>query len=562
MATDAELHQLATDAVDPLNGGDYGQPLQNNPVPGVTQGIDLSQFDTPAQPAPMPAETANAPVMPTPNGPADNGPVEAPGDRDLSSIAAPVKNAGPGAPASTSLTPVGGVQALNTARTADMAQADAKAAEAPARVDQAQTDAAVQDQVAAEARNQAIEIQAQAQAQKDALEAAQAKADAAMDGYKSFKLRDFWKDLDGGAAHGPERVKAAIFVALGAFNSDHHGGENQSLKQINTMIDQQHRADQLELNKRGKFAEWAKEGVQDLAGRYKEEMANLKLKQSAMTNAVADEAKAQLIRNGIPVLEAENNTLVKGLRAKAEQTYAEGYQRLVKDQAQLAMERAHLAISRAQVGIQSRMADATIETKQAKLAAKSRVGDVYGPNGEVIGNLSTGDDTLDRKRSEDITKAAGTYTALRETLKALDESVKNEGTGRPSVNILGVTIPASELGAKREALHSQALLQLKTLGELGVLAGPDMGIMNQGMGSAGGNAMGMDAKKIPTLISILDRNMSKKMSANGLNGPDVLPKLLGGGQQASSAGGIPDGTTGKAKDGTPVVRRNGKWVAE
>lgn len=570
MATDQELTELAQDAVDPLNGGQYGQPLSNNSVPGVTQGLDLSAYNTPAQPTPPQLAENVPPDVTAPNGPVDNGPVEVPGDRDMSTVATPTQAGPTGGPGpSVPPAPTDPARALVTARTADMAQADAKLAETPARVEQAQNDAAAQDVVAQEARNQAVEIAAQQQAQKDALDAAQAKSDAAMEQYRSFKMRDFWRDLDGGKSNGPERVKAAIFVALGAFNSDHHGGENTSLTQINTMIDQQHRADMAELNKRGKFAEWAREGVQDLAGRYKEEMANLKLKQSAMTNAVADEAKAQLIRNGIPVLEAENNTLVAGLRAKAEDAYAKGLEAHAHNAATEAMARAHLQIARQNANTTAAMAGASIAEKNAKQNAKSRVGDVYGPNGEVIGNLATGDDTLDRKRSEDMTKSTGVYTALRETLKALDESVKNEGTGRPSVNVLGVTIPASELGAKREALHSQALLQLKTLGELGVLAGPDMGIMEQGMGSVSGNAIGMDSKKIPTLISVLDRNMAKKMSANGLDGPRTLPKLWaaqpgqdGKAESAPSAGGIPDGATGRAKDGTPVVRRGGKWVAQ
>ncbi len=377
MATDSELLGLAQNAVDSdaSLGDQYGQPIPPQPGAGQnTLGLDLTSYDTPAQPSvpsqPVSALDNQAEFAQTPNGTAVEGPTEMPDDRDVSTVAAPTAPSGqPGTvQQDTTVTPEGAVRNLGTARDAAMDVADAKAAEGPAKSTQLEANAASQEELARKAQDRAVEIQIEQQAQKDGIEAAQKRATDAMDQFKQFKFRDFWADKSSG-----ERVLANISVALGAFNADNTGGKNIQLDRINTIIDQQHRADLAQLRQRETFAGWMQDGVKDLAGRYRDEMNMLKFKHAALSDAAAEEAKAALIRNGIPVEEAENNTLVKQLRAKAESEYAKGYSDEVKNKAQLAMQNAHLQIARGQLALAGRQAEEKPPTEtEGNNAARGR----------------------------------------------------------------------------------------------------------------------------------------------------------------------------------------------
>ena len=120
MATDSELASLAQDAVDPLNGGDYGNPIPPTPTAG-TLGLDLTGIGTPEQPVPVQAP------LPIASGPMDDG---------LAQPAAQISDLEPPRPrpnAPTTLNPAGALQAMGAARDAAYGAADAKAAEAGPR---------------------------------------------------------------------------------------------------------------------------------------------------------------------------------------------------------------------------------------------------------------------------------------------------------------------------------------------------------------------------------------------------------------------------------------------
>jgi len=184
-----------------------------------------------------------------------------------------------------------------------------------------------------------------------------------------------------------------------------------------------------------------------------------------------------------------------------------------------------------------------------KKAPGSTMGDVHGPGGAVIGNISTGDPALDRKRAEEVSKANTVYTDLQATLAQLDKSVKEEGFSMPSIG--GVQL--GDVASKREALHSHALIQLKEMAKLGVLAGPDMAIMEQQLGRSSANAAGFGGEKLGELQKIADRGHEKFLDSVGLNGKQMIPLLRGEGAAASPktapAHAVPKGETRKGPDG-------------
>lgn len=202
-------------------------------------------------------------------------------------------------------------------------------------------------------------------------------------------------------------------------------------------------------------------------------------------------------------------------------------------------------------------------------------GNVFGPGGKTVATIpASGDPALDRKRAEDVSKANAIYTDLRSKLAQLEEARKG-GFALPTI---GGFAPSAK-GAEREALHGEILLQLKELQRLGVLAGPDMGLMEGQIGSALSNTTGIGASKLGTMQGILDQKHEKFLDTNGLNGRELLPVLRGGtpnnmpvkrgGQKASTpvmgTGGktaIPPNAeivTGKVgPNGRAVYRLNGK----
>lgn len=570
MATDSELANLAQSAVDQ---DQYGHPIP--PQSGPPLGLDLSAYNTPEQsggPAPdaVPAVSAldnqEQFAQAAPNGPVSEGPTEMPGDRDMSSVApvqsAPVASGPTGQ--DTTVTPEGAVRNLGTARDAAMDVADAKAAEGPAKSVQLEANAESQSELARAARDRAVEIQIEQQAQKDGIAAAQAKASSAMDEFKQFKFRDFWADKSSG-----ERVLANISVALGAFNADNTGGKNIQLDRINTIIDQQHKADLAKVRQREVFAGWIKDGVTDLAARYRDEMSTLKFKHAALSDAAAEEAKAQLIRNGIPVEEAENNTLVKGLRAKAQSEYAKGYSDEVKNKAQLAMQKAHLDLSRAQLQLAANNQNAPTPLNEGQSKSYATADQMRETEAETknLGPLSAKGAKILREQlaieeaAEKIPgyKAAGIGLGQWQTIEqALAKSGDPADVQRfvadqrfATIKLRGdsgASIAPSEyskhmrdftpqVGDTPATLASKAKARDAVVRGYAIRSGKPEDF---GYAQIGGVAKHPVAAPAPA-----------KAATPGKAAP-----------AASAPSGIPDGTTGKAKDGTPVVRRNGKWVAE
>ena len=542
MATDSELASLAQDAIDPLNGGDYGNPIppQAGPWRGG-MGLDLSEIGTPEQPSPVAAPIASAPVddglaLPSPQITDPEVPKQHP---------------------PTALTTSGAVQSLNTARDAGMAEADAKAAELPARRQASGLNADAQSEVAQAHQNEADALELKAQAQAKGMEVASAKREAAAQRYKDFQFRDYWKDLSDS-----DRVKANIFVALGAFNSDNTGGKNIALDRINTLIDQNLKHDTAELNKRGKFAEWAAEGEKDLAARYKDEVTNLRFKHAALSEAAAQEAKAQAIRNGIPVEEAEGHTLVAGLRAKAEKDYAKAYGDALHNAATEAMAKAHLEMARANYALAARAAEEKPPTAdESKQARHGR-------------NMTLALDELEKN-------GLGEYVPSPESMqKWFSNKAQIEGAANRNKDTLGQIanfgmrmvdkIPINDLegisgkdrayldafGRITEPYARDASGQAISATEWPSFAG------QLGLGKGGQEARALREQAARDMVVTGGRATKMLQRDDAARGRPTPGTPASAAPAQSKPSGPPEGATGKAKDGTPVVRRGGKWVAQ
>lgn len=364
---DAVLLKLAENAVQPGTGDEI--PPQPGAGPNA-QGLDLSSYDTPNQPAPAAgapnpndkeelarqatSQPSAAPVAPdgTPVGQTPTGTTADPSDVASIVQAAKDEPGPPQAPAPvtppsrtpTTPTEKGSVEALNQARSSGYAAANAKAAEAPAMRQKSELDAQALEKQSAANQANADEIQRK----QDAIETGRAQVqkiqEAAYQDLSKFKFYQFWRDADEG-----DRMQARIAIMLGAWGSSGPyaaTSHNVALEQINGNIDRQFKADESEVRKRYDMAKLREQGAEQFEKNMQSDLAVMKFKQSAASLAVADEMKAEMLRNGIPLEQAQNDTAVKQMIAKADQADAEGYEKLMQIHGNLALERAKLDSTR------------------------------------------------------------------------------------------------------------------------------------------------------------------------------------------------------------------------
>jgi len=245
--------------------------------------------------------------------------------------------------------------------------AAAQEAIGPAKVAEKEGNAAAQQKMADQQAANAAEIARTQQAQQDGLTQARELSQRANEEYKNFKFHDYWEDKPTS-----EHLKAQIFSGLGEFAAILSGsGRNQAAMNIKSLIDRDFEKQKLKMSSLQEFAKMRQEGVISLEGQYKNNLALLGLKQAAAYNAVADEAKAQAIRNGEAPEQAENNVLVKQIRQKADELRAKNEADLEKARAQLAMAGMKAA--------PNQPADPNVLAMLAKLAEKPGVtqADVY-----------------------------------------------------------------------------------------------------------------------------------------------------------------------------------------
>jgi hypothetical protein len=321
MATNEELQALAEQAVNP-GAMATPSPAPNASVIGTPEGPGIPPIaPVPTEAAPM-VNPAAPPILPQAGVPGAGAPV----------VPQPVPLHAAGVD----------TRAIDQARQSSHDLAQSAANKTPLIGDQANEEAGQTEKQAALQRDQSVEMQMEEQSQKDGLAEAQRVADQAHDEAKNFKFRDFIGSQTRG-----QKIVSNIAYFLGAFGAGGKRGNgiNPVAQQIKEITDQQFREDSEKLHSKENLAKWKSEGVKDLASRYKDEYAKLQLRQGMTLKASADEAKAYLLRTGVPLQEADQNELVAKLRADGDKTYADGFEKLTHDKAMEALERVKLSQS-------------------------------------------------------------------------------------------------------------------------------------------------------------------------------------------------------------------------
>jgi len=386
MATDQELEALAADATP--SGGDAtatpAQLLGYRPT-----DIQTAQTPPPAMTPAADAALANAPLATPPvAGPAAEGAPAGPGAAlvGVDPMAPPPAAAGPVAAAPPAAAPgavapdFGKPSAANAARALqastqagfDVAAAQDEAGRVKAEAAGKQADE--MDRLADNADREKNELQQFQDERHAAMQAAQQKADQAQQEYRDIPFHNYWTNRSTGKV-----ILTAIAQAFGGYGSALSRSPNIALQVLNSQIDADFKTQEVNLRKQEKFAEWKKEGVTALAQRYQEELGLLKLKQGAATDQVAAEVKAQMVRIGVPVEEAENSVQVQALRQKALADNAAGREKLYAAQQAGALAYARIADARAARGDKAEAADEKQINKRMDAYEKEAVGTPKSP---------------------------------------------------------------------------------------------------------------------------------------------------------------------------------------
>ncbi len=474
--------------------------------------------------------------------------------------------------------------------------ADAKAAAERNASAQRTRDLQEQEKVAAQQAAQQLEKKRQTELilkdHNDRLAAATARNEKALDDYKGMKIHDFWSDKSVG-----DRVIAALAVFLGGLGTA-FGGENTAMKNLNSIIqrDYDRQKDEIaqkfavygETSKNLERAQLLKEhAINDLNLRFAAateataaQLAQMKLKQAIPAEQVQRDKnvleiyeKANVFKqqsakdtNAMVEWDTYNKAKTGGGRATSSPAETE-YLKLFEGGATPAQLNAFAVANnidnKAQDKLVARGEKLLAGDRAEKAAAAkgggagaAKIGEVHGPGGVVIGNIATGDLSLDRKRAEEVAKANSVYTDLRATLVELEKSRATEGKHLPSIKGFAL----SDVAGKREALHSHALTQLKEMAKLGVLAGPDMALMEQQLGSGIANSSGVGGSKLGDITKIVDRGHEKFLDSVGLNGKTALPMLRGEGAPSAPKAAPP--AAGPKAETDDITRARIRQAAE
>ena len=381
-ATDQELEQLAADAT-PSGGDDTASPAQllgYRPTDVQTAQAAQAADD---------AALANQP-LPTPpvTGPAAQGAPAGPGAALVGvdpMAPAPITPASAPAPAPAADTfqapPLPGKPTIQTAARAldqatqagfDVAKAQNDAGKAKA--DESGANADEVDRLANDADRRKNEIQEFRETRQRAIDAANARAEAAEQEFRDFKYHDYWDNKTTG-----DKIRARIFLMLGGAQAGHQGRPDDSLAYLNGLIQQDYEKQRQKLGDIERFAKMKREGATSLTAQYQQDLGILQLKQAAATDQVANEVRAQMIRNGIPADQAQNGVVGKGLEAKALQDRAAGREKLNAAQQAGALGWARLADARVQAANKIEQADEKQINKRMDAYEKEAVGSGKSP---------------------------------------------------------------------------------------------------------------------------------------------------------------------------------------
>jgi hypothetical protein len=470
---DAELLRLASAATQPGTGEVI--PPQPGAGPGA-MGLDLSAFDTPNQPSgsspPNPSdreELAQQSKPPEPAGPpplAPDGTPVAPGTQGTTTPTDDVSGAiddakaEPGPPQTpTPLTPPsrtpttptekGSVEALNQAQRSGYAAASAKANEGAFARQKSELDADALGKSELQHRQDADEIATKQKAIEEGRSHVQAIRDAAYQDLKDFKFFNFWRDADQS-----DRMDAKIAIMLGAWGSSGPyaaSNRNVALDEINSNIDRQHKLDEAEVRKRYDIAKLREQGAAQFESNMQSDLATMKFKQAATSLAVADRMKAEMLRNGIPLEQAQNDTSVRQMIAKADQADAEGYEKLMAVHGNLALRRAQMDASRPDSpAVQTAVSD-YLKDHIGDQAGAMRVATKAGSKdpSKIVGTLIKEGDKQEAERNKALAKVGNANAAFRR--ERIAANIHDMGEGLNSIPTGVITPEVLDIVQKNRA---------------------------------------------------------------------------------------------------------------
>ena len=143
--------------------------------------------------------------------------------------------------------------------------------------------------------------------------------------------------------------------------------------------------------------------------------------------------------------------------------------------------------------------------------------DIFNVRGEKIGEASTPKlaDELMHGNGTTTKGALPAYADLRDALKGLRDHEEKYGA---TLN------PMSKEYQERDQLYHDALVMMKGPAKdaLGVLTGPDVGIIEGQIGGALSSKAGMGVAKLDAAIAKLDRDAARGLASHGFKRPDQL----------------------------------------
>ena len=347
------------------------------------------------------------------------------------------------------------------------------------------------------------------------IKAAKAKYDAELDKYAKMEPRDYYEGRTG------LRVANALAVAFGELGrSLSKSGHNSALEIIQDAEQQHFAKERLRIEKQKDLVGQAKEGVASARVSKSDLITDLQLKSAARLTAFAKATEAAGERVGTPWAKLEGQRTAVALRADANK----------------------LALQAAQ-GLRQKISTTT-ETQSIQgtgvggAGSKNNDTNVYGPDGKAIAQAST------PKGAEKANDAIKAFRQMDDVLANLEQSYAKNGI---SLN------PLSDAYAEQKALKSQAVIAYKNAAALGALSGPDMGLVEGGIGGAYTGATAVS--KLKTARAAGSRSHAAALDSLGLPGKQISASMTA---QPAAAAGVSD----KFMNGAKIItQRNAKTGA-
>lgn len=356
-------------------------------------------------------------------------------------------------------------RAISAEYAAAQAQANAQQGLGAAQSLQETVKAEQQDRVAAELRRQQIDLAAEQQAQADRIAAAREAAAGAEDAFQKHQFHDFWSDKSVG-----QKIAAGFGVFLGG---------KPAADAIFRRMDMDFEKQKLGLAKLQEISKRKGQNINDLESQHAHENAALAVKFAKANEVTAAEMIQRLTEAGVPVVEAQNNVTVKGLLARAEEKKREALQMYDRNFSNT---------------------DVTGHSTGAADPNKANENVVFDAQGKPFARAQS------PQAAKEFRDGQGAVSALGKAIQELEANYAEYGRENP----IGLTKGSRE----RSAIMSRITLSAKTLGELGALSGPDMGLVNDIAGGKLGSVMA-DPEGIKNLKQLHDNAINSSMSKIG-----------------------------------------------